>query len=78
MFLPVFPPARAASPLTIAKGPAANLHSSHRRIGLMQTLLLSCLFGAVYTMILWVVGSAAAKRDYLMRRGDKLFPPEEI
>jgi hypothetical protein len=44
----------------------------------MQTLLLSCLFGAVCTMVLWVVSSAAAKRDYLMRRGDKLLPPEEI
>ena len=44
----------------------------------METLLLSCLFGAVSAMILWVVGSAAAKRDYLMRHGDKLLPPEEI
>jgi hypothetical protein len=44
----------------------------------MQTLLLSCLFGAVCTMVLWTLGSAAAKRDHLMRHGDKLFPPEEI
>ncbi len=44
----------------------------------MQTLLLSCLFGAVCTMVLWVLSSASAKRDYLMRRGDKLLPPEEI
>ena len=44
----------------------------------MQTLVLSCVFGAVCTMVLWVVGSAAAKRDHLMRRGGKLFPPEEI
>jgi hypothetical protein len=44
----------------------------------MQTLVVSCVFGAVCTMVLWIIGSAAAKRDYLMRRGDKLFPPEEI
>jgi hypothetical protein len=44
----------------------------------MQTILASCLFGAVCTMVLWVVGSAAAKRDQLMRRGEKLFPPEDI
>jgi hypothetical protein len=44
----------------------------------MQTLLLSCLFGAVCAMILWVLGSAAAKRDHLMRHGDQLFPAEEI
>jgi hypothetical protein len=44
----------------------------------MQTLLLSCLFGAVCAMVLWVISSAAAKREYLMRHGDKLLPPEEI
>jgi hypothetical protein len=44
----------------------------------MQTLLLSCLFGIVCTMVLWVISSAAAKREYLMRHGDKLLPPEEI
>jgi hypothetical protein len=44
----------------------------------MQTLLLSCAFGAVCTMVLWVVSSASAKRDQLLRRGIKLFPPEEI
>jgi hypothetical protein len=44
----------------------------------MQTLVLSCAFGAVSTMVLWILGSAAAKRDRLMRRGDKLFRPEEI
>jgi hypothetical protein len=64
--------------LTIAKGPAVNLPSNHRRIGLMQTLLFSCLFGVVCTMVIWVLSSAAAKRDYLMRHGDKLLPPEEI
>jgi hypothetical protein len=48
------------------------------RIGPMQTLLLSCLFGAVCAMVLWVISSAAAKREYLMRHGDKLLPPEEI
>jgi hypothetical protein len=44
----------------------------------MQTLILSCVFGTVCTMVLWILGSAAAKRDHLMRRGNKLFPPEEI
>jgi hypothetical protein len=44
----------------------------------MQTLLLSCLFGAVCTMVLWVLSSVAAKRDQMMRRGGKLFPPEEF
>jgi hypothetical protein len=44
----------------------------------MQTVLLSCAFGAVCTMVLWVVGGAAAKHDQLARRGLKLFPPEEI
>jgi hypothetical protein len=42
----------------------------------MQTL--SCVFGAVGTMILWVVGSVAAKRDMMIRRGGKLLPPEEF
>jgi hypothetical protein len=45
---------------------------------LMQTLLLSGLFGAVCSMVLWIVGSASVKRDALMRRNGKLFPPEEI
>jgi hypothetical protein len=45
---------------------------------LMQTMLLSCLFGVVCAMVLWVVGSASAKRDELLRRNGKLFPPEEI
>ncbi|HEY3847340.1 MAG TPA: hypothetical protein VGL95_09525 [Acetobacteraceae bacterium] len=44
----------------------------------MQTLLLSCVFGVVCAMVLWVLGSAAAKRDYLMRNGEKLFPADEI
>jgi predicted outer membrane lipoprotein len=44
----------------------------------MQTLLLSCAFGAVCTMVLCVVSAAAVKRDQLVRRGIKLFPPEEI
>ena len=44
----------------------------------MQTVLLSCLFGAVCTMVLWVVSSASAKRDALLRRGGRLAPPEEF
>ena len=43
----------------------------------MQTIILSCVFGAVCTMVLWVVGSAAAKRDLMIRRG-RLLPPEEF
>ena len=45
---------------------------------LMQTIILSCVFGAVCTMVLWVVGSAAAKRDLMIRRGGRLLPPEEF
>ena len=44
----------------------------------MPAGLLSCAFGAVCTMVLWVVSAAAAKHDQLARRGLKLFPPEEI
>jgi hypothetical protein len=44
----------------------------------MQTIILSCVFGAVCTMVLWVVGSAAAKRDLMIRRGGRLLPPEEF
>lgn len=44
----------------------------------MQTVLLSCVFGAACSMILWVVGSAAVKRDQSLRRCGKLFPPEEL
>jgi hypothetical protein len=60
------------------KGPPANLRFNPQRIGEMQTLLLSCAFGAVCTMVLWVVSAAAVKHDQLARRGFKLFPPEEI
>jgi hypothetical protein len=44
----------------------------------MQTLVLTCVFGAVCSMVLWVVSSASVKRDELMRRSGRLFPPEEI
>jgi type III secretory pathway component EscT len=44
----------------------------------MQTVLLSCLFGAVCTMILWAAGSAGTLRERVMRRAGKLSPPEEI
>jgi hypothetical protein len=44
----------------------------------MQTVLLSCAFGAVCTMVLWVVSAAAAKHDQLARRCLKPIPPEEI
>jgi len=43
----------------------------------MQTVLLSCLFGAVCTMVLWAAGSANAMRDRMLRRGGELSPPEE-
>jgi predicted outer membrane lipoprotein len=44
----------------------------------MQTVILSCLFGVVGAMVLWVVGAAAAKRDLMIRRTGKLVPPEEF
>jgi hypothetical protein len=44
----------------------------------MQTIIVSCLFGAVGAMVLWVVGAAATNRDLMLRRGGKLFPPEEL
>ena len=44
----------------------------------MQTIILRCVFGGVWTMVLWVVGSAAAKRDMMIRRGGRLLPPEEF
>jgi hypothetical protein len=44
----------------------------------MQTVLLSCVFGAVCTMILWVISSVATKREQMMRRGGGFFPPEEF
>jgi hypothetical protein len=44
----------------------------------MQTLILSCLFGAVCAMVMWVAGSAAVKRDEMMRRGGRLAPPEDL
>jgi hypothetical protein len=44
----------------------------------MLTILLSCLFGAVCTMVLWAAGSANEMRDQMMRRGGELSPPEEI
>jgi len=43
----------------------------------MQTILLSCLFGAVGAMVLCVAASASAVRDHVMRRG-RYLPPEEL
>jgi hypothetical protein len=43
----------------------------------MQIILLSCLFGAVCTMVLWAAGSASVMRDQMMRRGGELSPPED-
>ena len=43
----------------------------------MQTILLSCLFGAVCTMVLCAAGAADVMRDRMMRRGGELSPPEE-
>ena len=37
----------------------------------MQTVLLSCVFGGICTMVLWVVSSAAVKREQMMRRGER-------
>ena len=44
----------------------------------MQTVILSCIFGAVCSMVLWVVGSAAATRDQMIRRSGRPVPPEEL
>lgn len=42
----------------------------------MQTVVLSCLFGAVSAMVLWVAVSTDARIDEIMRRG-KFSPPEQ-
>jgi hypothetical protein len=44
----------------------------------MLTVILSFAFGAVCTLVLWVVGAAAAQRDMMLRRTGRLFPPEEF
>jgi hypothetical protein len=43
----------------------------------MQIIFLSCLFGAACTMVLWAAGSASAMRDWMIRRGGGILPPEE-
>lgn len=43
----------------------------------MQAILLSCLFGAVCAMALWVAFSVRATVDEVMRRGGRPFPPGE-
>jgi hypothetical protein len=43
----------------------------------MQTVFISCAFGAVCTMVLWVVSNVAAKRDQVIRRG-KMLAPEDL
>lgn len=43
----------------------------------MQTVLVSCAFGAVCTMVLWVISNVAAKRDRVLQRG-KLLAPEDL
>jgi len=44
----------------------------------MQTVLLSCVFGAVCAMVLWVTSSVVSKREQMMRRDATFSPPEEI
>jgi predicted outer membrane lipoprotein len=44
----------------------------------MATVLLSCLFGVVGAMVLWVAGTAAAQRDQMMGRGGTLSRPEKM
>jgi hypothetical protein len=74
-----FPFLHAATLLTIAKGPSlifpADPPQGSRA---MQTILLSCLFGAICTMVLWVVSAVATKRDQMMRRDARFSPPEEF
>jgi hypothetical protein len=60
------------------KGPSVILKFVSEGMRLMETVLLSCVIGAVCTMVLWVAGSAAVMRDQMMRRGGKLSPPEEF
>lgn len=43
----------------------------------MQTVLLSCLFGAVCAVAPSAAVSASATIDEMMRRAGKRFPPEE-
>jgi len=44
----------------------------------MQALILTCVFGALGVMVLWVAGTAAVTRDQMMQRGGKLAPPEDF
>jgi hypothetical protein len=44
----------------------------------MLTVILTCAFGALCTMILRVVGAAAVERDMMLRHTGRLFPPEEF
>jgi hypothetical protein len=44
----------------------------------MQTLLLSCLCGAMGAVILWVGNSARATRDQLLQHDGKLFRTESL
>jgi|GEM_PF-1648041 hypothetical protein len=45
----------------------------------MQTILLSFLFGAVCSMVLWAAGSAALMRDrILMQLGRAMMRSEDI
>ena len=42
---------------------------------MMQTIFLSCLFGAVCAMALWAAVSARATMDEVMRRADRFSRP---
>ncbi len=44
----------------------------------MQTILLSLLFGATCTMVLWAAGSAALMRDRMMQDYRDLSPSGEV
>jgi len=43
----------------------------------MQTVLLSCLYGAVCAMGLWAAVSACATMDEMTRRAGRRLPPEK-
>jgi len=43
----------------------------------MLTIVLSCLFAAVCTMVLWAAGAADATRERMMRPGGRLAPRQE-
>jgi hypothetical protein len=67
-----------ATALTNAKGSFGYFAVYPEGLRLMQTIILSCAFVAVCTMVLFAAGAAGVKCDLMIRRGGKLLPPEEF